>query len=104
MTISAAPPFWFGPMTFVDYLGNYNTQRFWWPGNVHEAQCWACKVGINTAIDDIKNNHPGDFIALAFFSDPKISAADLGHRNQAIVPLGRNYQQLKDSLWFRRRR
>jgi len=92
--------FWFGPMTFVDYLGNYNTQRFWWPGNVHEAQCWACKVGIHTAIDDIKNNHPGDFIGLAFFSDPKNTAADLGHHNQAIVPLGRNYQQLKDSLWF----
>lgn len=93
--------FWFGPMTFVDYLGNYNTQRFWWPGNVHEAQCWACKVGIQTAIDDIKNNHPSDFLALAFFSSPLTSRTDTsGQYNRTIVPLGRDYQKLKDSLWF----
>lgn len=92
--------FWFGPMTFVDYLGNYNTQTFMWPGNVHEAQAWACKVGIQTAIDDIKNNHPNDFLGMAFFSAPKTSAAGSGHHNCAVVPLGRNYQQLKDSLWF----
>ena len=42
--------FWFGPMTWVDWLGNYNTGKFAWPGNVHEAQAWACKVGIQTAI------------------------------------------------------
>jgi Flp pilus assembly protein TadG len=92
--------FWFGPMTFIDYLGNYNTSRFWWPGNVHEAQSWACKVGIQTAIDDIKNNHPSDFIGMAFFSSPKYSASGGGQHNRAVVPLGRNYQQLKDSLWF----
>lgn len=92
--------FWFGPMTFADYLGNYNTQNFMWPGNVHEAQAWACKVGIQTAIDDIKNNHPNDFLGMAFFSAPKTSAAGSGYYNRAVVPLGRNYQQLKDSLWF----
>jgi hypothetical protein len=91
---------WFGPMTFIDYLGNYNTTRFWWPGNVHEAQCWACKVGIQTAIEDIKNNHPNDFIGLAFFSSPQYSNNGSGQHNRAIVPLGRNYDQLKDSLWF----
>ncbi len=92
--------FWFGPMTLVDYLGNYNTPLFWWPGNVHEAHAWACKVGIQTAIDDIQNNHPNDFIGLTFFSSPKYSAGGAGHHNQAVVPLGRAYQQLKDSLWF----
>ncbi|MCI0682815.1 MAG: pilus assembly protein TadG-related protein [Gemmataceae bacterium] len=91
---------WFGPMTFVDYLGNYNTQRFWWPGNVHEAQCWACKIGINTAISDIEKNHPNDFIGMSFFSNPATSANGQGQHNQAIVPLGRNYQQLRESLWF----
>ncbi|MCI0379402.1 MAG: hypothetical protein L0215_17465, partial [Gemmataceae bacterium] len=91
---------WFGPQTFIDYLGNYNTARFWWPGNVHEAQAWACKVGIQTAIDDIKKNHPSDFIGLVFFSSPKFSATGAGQHNKAVVPLGRNYQQLKDSLWF----
>lgn len=92
--------FWFGPMTWVDWLGNYNTSNFMWPGNVHEAQAWACKVGIQTAIDDIQNNHPNDFIGMTFFSSPSTSASSGGHHNRAIVPLGRNYQQLKDSLWF----
>jgi hypothetical protein len=99
--------FWFGPATMVDYLGNYNlatgvgnVAHHWWPGNVHEAHSWACKVGIQTAIQDIQNNHPNDFVALAFFSSPKYSASGVGHHNRAKVPLGRSYQQLKDSLWF----
>jgi hypothetical protein len=91
---------WFGPMTLVDYLGNYNTGKFWWPGNVPEAQSWSCKVGIQSAIDDIKNNHPNDFVGLTFFSSPKYSQTGDGQHNTAVVPLGRNYQQLKDSLWF----
>src|SRR5205085_7533986 len=73
--------FWFGPMTFVDWLGNYNTPQFWWPGNVHEAQCWACKVGIQTAIDDIKNNHPADFIGMTYFSSPQYSTGGTGQHN-----------------------
>jgi len=96
--------FWFGAQTFVDWLGNYNTGKFGWPGNVPEAQSWSCKVGIQTAIDDIKKNHPSDFVAMAFFSHPtgKQSNGNWydGYHNRAIVPLGRNYQQLKDSLWF----
>jgi hypothetical protein len=91
---------WFGPMTFIDYLGNYNTGRFWWPGNCHEAQCWACKVGVQTAIEDIKKNHPNDFIGMAYFSSPSYAANNAGQHNHARVPLGRNYQQLIDSLWF----
>jgi Putative Flp pilus-assembly TadE/G-like len=92
--------FWFGPMTWVDWLGNYNTNQFWWPGNVHEAQCWACKVGIQTAIDDIKHNHPNDFIGMTFFSSPQYSVSGSGQWNSAVIGLGRNYQGLKDSLWF----
>ncbi len=93
--------FWFGPQTWIDWLGNYNTNKFGWPGNVHEAQAWACKVGIQTAIDDIKKNHPNDYLGMTFFSSPLNSASDTsGFHNRAIVPLGRNYQQLKDSLWF----
>lgn len=92
--------FWFGPITFIDFLGNYNMGRMWWPGNVHEAQAWACKAGIQTAIDDIKKNHPSDFIGMAFFSNPRTSRTGSGQHNNAVVPLGRNYQLLKDSLWF----
>jgi Flp pilus assembly protein TadG len=92
--------FWFGPMTFVDWLGNYNTNLFWWPGNVHEAHAWACKVGIQTAVQDIENNHPSDYIALTFFSSPMTSGTSGGHHNKAVVALGRNYQKIMDSLWF----
>ncbi len=99
---------WFGPLTFVDWLGNYNLNtlnnltapHLWWPGNCHEAHAWACKIGISTAIDDIRRNHPSDFVALTFFSSPMTSNSSSGYHNRAAVPLGRNYQMLKDSLWF----
>jgi hypothetical protein len=92
--------FWFGASSFLDWLGNYNYGRLWWPGNVHEAQAWGCKVGIATAIDDIQKNHPNDFIGMTFFSSPSTSSSGGGFHNRAIVPMGRSYQQLKDSLWF----
>jgi Flp pilus assembly protein TadG len=94
--------FWFGPMTFIDYTGNYNMGQHWWPGDISEAQSWACKAGIQTAIDDISKNHPNDYVGLTFFSTPMYSLSDFGtgHHNQAVVPLGRSYQNLKDSLWF----
>jgi hypothetical protein len=92
--------YWFGPLTWVDWLGNYNTSKFAWPGNIHEAQNWACKVGVQTAIDDIRNNHPSDFIGLCYFSTPVYSSGGAGQFNAPAVPLGRNYQQLKDALWF----
>ena len=92
--------FWFGPQSFVDWLGNYTINKLRWPGNVHEAQAWACKIGISSSIDDIKNNHPNDYVGMTFFSSPSYSTGGGGQHNQAVVPLGRNYQNLKDSLWF----
>jgi hypothetical protein len=91
---------WFGPMTWLDWLGNYNANNWWWPGNVHEAQGWQCKVGIQTAIADVKNNHPCDLISLVYFSSPKYSNSSAGQWNQPIVAMGRKYQQIQDSLWF----
>ncbi len=98
--------FWFGPQTWVDWLGNYSVgthngkNYLRWPGNVHEAQAWSCKVGISAAIDDIRNNHPNDFVGMTFFSAPSYSTGGGGNHNVAVVPLGREYQKLKDSLWF----
>jgi len=92
--------FWFGPQTFVDWLGNYTINKLRWPGNVHEAQAWACKVGISSAIDDIRDNHPNDYVGMTFFSSPSYSTSGGGQHNMAVVPLGRNYQGMKDSLWF----
>jgi hypothetical protein len=91
---------WFGPQSWADWLGNYSINSLRWPGNVHEAQAWACKIGISAAIDDIKNNHPNDFVGMCFFSSPNYSTGGGGQFNLPVVPLGRSYQNLKDSLWF----
>ncbi|MBV9125835.1 MAG: hypothetical protein JO112_20990, partial [Planctomycetes bacterium] len=75
--------FWFGPMTMVDFLGCYNLwydvspncSRFcWWPGTCHEAPQYACKLGIQAALNDINNNHPNDWVSLITFSTPMSSA------------------------------
>ncbi|MBI1832152.1 MAG: hypothetical protein HYR84_11960 [Planctomycetes bacterium] len=92
--------YWFGPQSWADWLGNYSVYNLRWPGNVHEAQAWAAKLGISAAIDDIKNNHPNDFVGMCFFSSPNYSTSGGGQFNLPVVPLGRNYQNLKDSLWF----
>ena len=76
--------FWFGPHD-LDRLARQlqHLQRFCWPGNVHEAQAWACKIGIQTAIDDIKNNHPNDFVGMTFFSSPSYGTGGGGQHNTA---------------------
>jgi hypothetical protein len=93
---------WFGPLSFIDYTGNNNMGYVAWPGAISEAQSWACKAGIQTAIDDISNNHPNDYVGLTFFSNPMYQLSDFGsgHHNQAVIPLGRSYTNLKGSLWF----
>ena len=103
--------FWFGPLSMVDCLGNYNVwydlnpycSRFcWWPGTCHEAPMYACKLGIQAALTDIQNNHPNDYVALTMFSVPQSSSTDTsGTRfNRVRVGLGQNYQSMKDSLWY----
>lgn len=103
--------FWFGPMTMVDFLDNYGlmwnispvaSRYCWWPGTCHEAPMYACKLGIQAALNDIQNNHPNDFVSLIMFSVPKSSATDTsGVRfNGARVGLGQNYTNLIESLWY----
>jgi hypothetical protein len=100
--------FWFGPMTLVDFLGNYNMGgrdslgRYWWmPGTAHEAPMYACKIGIQAALADIENNHPNDFVTLIFYSRPRSSSGDTTNRfNRVRVPLGRQYGRMRDSLFF----
>jgi Flp pilus assembly protein TadG len=98
--------FWFGAMTMIDFLGNYNlwsqysNWNAYWPGTCHEGPLWACKLGVQAALQDIKNNHPNDFVSLMYFSTPKYSASGDGSFNRVRVPLGRDYARLKDTLWF----
>jgi Flp pilus assembly protein TadG len=104
--------FWFGPMTMIDFLGNYNlwytgyyndcTRYCWWPGTCHEAPLYACKLGIQAALTDISNNHPNDLVSLIMFSTPLTSATDTSASrfNRVRVGLGQSYSLMQDSLWF----
>jgi len=105
MTYTDNPPrpktrFWFGPMTFIDFIDNYNTGQRWMPGTVHQAPAWACKVGMATMITDIKNNHANDYACLSFFNTPMWSANDGGKFNNIIVPLGNSYTEMVDCLYY----
>jgi Flp pilus assembly protein TadG len=92
--------FWFGPMSLLDFLGNYNLSRFWWPGTTHEAPTWQSKIGMQAALQDVKNNHPNDHVAMIFFSSPKTAYNSYGFYNQPRVPLGRDYRRMENSLFF----
>jgi hypothetical protein len=65
----------------------------YWPGTCHEAQCWQLKAGINSALDDIKLNHPNDWATMIFFSN-------LSNFSTARASLGRDYNRMKNSLFF----
>lgn len=106
--------FWFGPITMIDFLGNYNlwnngtfgnnsNSRFcWWPGTCHETPLYACKLGIRAALTDINNNHPNDMVSLIMFSTPKTSASDsdADRFNRVRVGLSRDYARMNEALWY----
>ncbi len=108
---------WFGPMTLVDFLGNYNLgntslslgfsasnpppyygQYWWWPGTCHEATLWSCKVGVRAALQDIEKNHPNDFVSVMMFSAPE--QANGGRFNRVRAPLSRQYNRMINSLFY----
>ncbi len=105
------PHFWFGPLTMIDFLGNYNmwynvspscSRYCWWPGTCHEAPMYACKLGIQAALTDISNNHPNDLVSLMMFSVPRSSSSQNDDRrfNRVRVGLSRNYTNMIESLWY----
>ncbi len=87
--------FWFGPLSMMDFIANVNGN--WNPGTGHEAQCWQLKAGMNSVLDDIRNNHPNDAVGLAMFS----YASGSLYRS-ARVPMGQNFIPLKNALFFPR--
>jgi Flp pilus assembly protein TadG len=93
--------FWFGPMTMVDFMGNYNRNRFFWPGDCHEAPIYACKLAIQAALQNASLNHPNDYMSLVTFSVPRTSSSDgNGRFNSVRVPLGKNYPLMINALFF----
>jgi Flp pilus assembly protein TadG len=99
---------WFGPLSLVDYLGNYNgsdrnlnnSARLWWPGTVAETPTYQTKLAIQAALKSMLNNHPNDKLSLIFFSSPKSSATGTGYYNYTRSPLGRDERSMINSLWF----
>lgn len=87
---------WFGPMSMVGFLtraypnGN-STPDNWLAGTTYEAQCWQLKAGMNSVLDDVKNNHPNDYAGLVMFSTSY---------NGVRVGLSQNFKRLKNGLFY----
>ncbi len=87
--------FWFGPLTMMNFLSARSAsagRNYWTAGTVHEAQMWQLKAGMNSALDDIKNNHPNDFCSLVYFSNYLF--------NTPRVPMGQDFATLKNALFY----
>ena len=80
---------WFGPLSMMDFLG---VQSNWNPGTCHEAQCWQLKAGMNSVLDDIRNNHPNDSVGMTMFS---YSA----YQNIRVAQ-GQDFLALKNALFY----
>jgi hypothetical protein len=87
--------FWFGPLSMVGFIA----QRYqvgsganWLPGTCYESQCWQLKAGMNSVVDDLRNNRPNDNFGLVFFA--------ASHHNGIRVPMGQNYTALKNALFY----
>lgn len=84
--------FWFGPLTMLAFVGDRNGGYGWLSGTTHQAQCWQLKAAMNSALDDIKNNHPNDYCSLVHFSTAAY--------NVPRVPMGQDWQALRLSLFY----
>jgi Flp pilus assembly protein TadG len=89
--------FWFGPYTMLAFLSSRegsggSGRNYWLAGTVHEAQCWQLKAAMNSALDDIKNNHPNDFCSLVYFSNFIFQTPR--------VRMGQDFEALKLSLFY----
>jgi hypothetical protein len=87
---------WFGPLTMLGFMSiNSNNRDYnWYAGTTHEAQTWQLKVGIQSALDDIKKNHPNDLASLNFWSSYNSYYAS------PRVTMGRDYDSMKRNLFY----
>ncbi len=97
--------FWFGPMTMVQFL--QDTGKF--PGTASDISMYSAKLGVQSALIDIQNNHPNDEVSLILFSRPVINSSGPGGPAdppgnsqfvQAVFGLTKNYANLTQGLFF----
>jgi hypothetical protein len=86
---------WFGPLTMLAFLSinSQNLDYNWFAGTTYEAQCWQLKAGIQSALDDIKKNHPNDMASLNFWSH-------YDGYNTPRVAMGKDYDRMKNCLFY----
>ncbi|MGL6077073.1 MAG: pilus assembly protein TadG-related protein [Fimbriiglobus sp.] len=80
--------FWFGPVTMMGMIDD----RFAMPGTVHQSQCWQLKAGVNSSLDDIRNNQPNVSVGMSYFS-----TVGYGFTSVAV---GQEFELLKASLFY----
>ena len=94
---------WFGPLTMMAFVAMYDSSlkngtsgspNNAWAGTIHESQTWQLKAGVNSVLNDIRNNHPNDAVGLAFFST--------AGWNKPAIALGQEWGPLKDALFYPR--
>ncbi|MDB5305810.1 MAG: von Willebrand factor type domain protein [Gemmataceae bacterium] len=84
--------FWFGPLSMAEFIGTGNSIGNWNPGTSHEAQSWQLKAGMNSVLDDIRNNHPNDSVGLVDFAYP-------AYRGVRVAE-GQDFTTLKNALFY----
>jgi hypothetical protein len=86
---------WFGPLSLLGFLDRAptltNVNNNWSAATTYEAQSWQLKAGVNSALDDVKANHPNDFAGLVLFS--------VAH-NGVRVGISQNFTSLKNGLFY----
>lgn len=84
--------FWFGPLSFLDFIAENATPSNWNPGTCYEAHSWQLKAGVNAVLDDVRNNHPNDCVGMTMFAAPQ--------HNGIRVPMGQDFAMLKNALFY----
>lgn len=86
---------WFGPLSMLAFLSinSQNLDYNWYAGTTYEAHCWQLKAGIQSALSDIKTNHPNDLATLNFWSS-------YDGYNTSRVAMGKDYDKMKNCLFY----
>lgn len=89
---------WFGPMTMVQFISD--TGQF--PGTSHDISMYPAKLGIQSALIDISNNHPNDMVSLLMYNRPHYNTdpAEVGTFSQPQFSLSRDYVGMQDALFY----